>query len=602
MQTSISLNYVLSKEIGKNIYLNTYASDRNHYMENVSFVDYWDIDCKKVCISPGHNFLNEYNYYINNGKFYEPVTIKSTITNDKTTNKYILFFVCFDDIPFDINVNEVIHRPTDESLNNSERIFDTIASQVKVVSTVYPNATILVSSPILRYGTVNSKQNDKLKQKIFDLNLDNVVYDYTFDISELNPESFFAVVTNKESNIFVYCAEKDIPVIIYKKTEAQLCDLQLYKYFNELDQEDLHIYNISMDEFEIQDDNKNLEPFEVTFDISNSNKMIQNRTFLNTTLFTTEPFSIKSTPFKVHLYQDSMILKDLFSSDKNKELFSLTEKIDDENTIVVTLNLHNSFHMRCRKNKKRMLNWLCFDFDTLHKESVEKYMRFYYKSYALRVPIYNFTSLDEIKSKFNIEEIKTIDYNVNGNILVIFDNPFGANYTSKQHWVNSWMNIFDQLVSKLGNKNVIIKPYFKNKIRQKEINQLYYDNFTQYENVRYAEELLYVDLKEIIQTNDIYFAIKRQGTEFLKAYTNGIIMLSGLNTTELESKPDGKFVNEYEYTLSNVLSNIDNKLDEIKEFYNTNTLENLKKMTANFVAIEDIQNGTLFTSLKNSDL
>lgn len=602
MQTSISLNYVLSKEIGKNIYLNTYASDRNHYMENVSFVDYWDIDCKKVCISPGHNYLNEYNYYINNGKFYEPVTIKSTITNDKTTNKYILFFVCFDDIPFDINVNEVIHRPTDESLNNSERIFDTIASQVKDVSTVYPNATILVSSPILRYGTVNSKQNDKLKQKIFDLNLDNVVYDYTFDISELNPEKFLAVVTNKESNIFVYCAEKDIPVIIYTKTEAQLCDLQLYKYFNELDQEDLHIYNISMDEFEIQDDNKNLEPFEVTFDISDSNKMIQNRTFLNTTLFTIEPFSIKSTPFKVHLYQDSMILKDLFSSDKNKELFSLTEKIDDVNTIVVTLNLHNSFHMRCRKNKKRMLNWLCFDFDTLHKESVEKYMRFYYKSYALRVPIYNFTSLDEIKSKFNIEEIKTIDYNVNGNILVIFDNPFGANYTSKQHWVNSWMNIFDQLVSKLGNKNVIIKPYFKNKIRQKEINQLYYDNFTQYDNVRYAEELLYVDLKEIIQTNDIYFAIKRQGTEFLKAYTNGIIMLSGLNTTELESKPDGKFVNEYEYTLSNVLSNIDNKLDEIKEFYNTNTLENLKKMTANFVAIEDIQNGTLFTSLKNSDL
>lgn len=602
MQTSISLNYVLSKEIGKNLYMNTNASDRNHYMENVTFVDYWDIDCKKVYVSPGHNYLNEYNYYINNEKFYEPVMIKSTVTNDKTTNKYILFFVCFDDIPFDVNINEMIHRPNNDSINNSEKSFDKIASQVKDVSERYPNATILVSAPILRYGTANGKQNDRLKQKIFDLFLDNVIYDYTFDINELNPEKFLAVITNKESNIFVYCAEKDIPVIIYKKTEAQLCDLQLYKYFNELDWEDIYIYNISMDEFDIQDDDKNLEAFEVTFDMSNSTKMIENRTFLNTKLFTTEPFSIKSNPFKVHLYQDSMILKDLFLSDKNKELFSLTEKIDDENTIVVTLNLHNSFHMRCRKNKTRMLNWLCFDFDTLHKESVEKYMRFYYKSYALRAPVYNFTSLDEIKSKFDIEDIKTIDYNTDGNILVIFDNPFGANYTSKEHWIKSWTNVFDQLTSKLANKNIIIKPYFKNRVRQNEINQLYYDNFTQYDNIRYAEELLYIDLKEVIQTTDIYFAVKRQGTEFLKAYTNGIIMLSGLNTSELENKPDGKFVNEYEYTLSNVLSNVDNKLEEIKEFYNTNTLENLKKMTANFVAIEDIQNGTLFTSLKNLDL
>ena len=91
--------------------------------------------------------------------------------------------------------------------------------------------------------------------------------------------------------------------------------------------------------------------------------------------------------------------------------------------------------------------------------------------------------------------------------------------------------------------------------------------------------------------------MKRQGTEFLKAYTNGIIMLSGLTKSELETKPDGKFVNEYEFTLSNVLPDIENKLEEIKVFYNTNSIENLRKMTANFVAIEDIKNGTFFTSL-----
>jgi hypothetical protein len=260
------------------------------------------------------------------------------------------------------------------------------------------------------------------------------------------------------------------------------------------------------------------------------------------------------------------------------------------------MNLYNSFHSRCRKKKHRHLNWLCFDYDTLHQPNEEKYMRYYFQSYANRKPIYNFNNLDELKTKFGIDRIKEIDYDVNGKILLVFDNPYSANYSSEAHWVKSWTNIFERL--SVLNKEILIKPYSKNIVKQKEIDALFSDNFSKYQNVTYATDLLYTDLSTIINTNNIYFAVKRQGTDFLKSYTNGIIMISGLTKSELDIKPDGKFVNEYEYTLLDVMYDIDNKLKEIKENYNTNTFENLKKMTANFVAIEDVQNGLLLKGLK----
>ena len=68
-----------------------------------------------------------------------------------------------------------------------------------------------------------------------------------------------------------------------------------------------------MDEFNIQDDDKTQEIFDITYDTSNVNKMIENRNFIQTTLFNNETFTVdQTTPFKIHLYQDSMILKDLF--------------------------------------------------------------------------------------------------------------------------------------------------------------------------------------------------------------------------------------------------------------------------------------------------
>jgi hypothetical protein len=290
------------------------------------------------------------------------------------------------------------------------------------------------------------------------------------------------------------------------------------------------------------------------------------------------------------------MFKDMFSSEENKKLVSLTNNIDDENTLIVTMNLFNSFHLRCRKNKNRQLNWLCFDYDTLHQPSEEKYMRYYFQTYSNRKAIYNFDNLDELQTKFGIDNIKEKDFDVNGKILLVFDNPYSPNYSSEAHWVKSWTSIFETL--SVLNKEILIKPYSKNVVKQKEIDALFSDNFSKYQNVTYATDLLYTDLSTIINTNNIYFAVKRQGTDFLKSYTNGIIMISGLTKSELDIKPDGKFVNEYEYTLLDVMYDIDNKLKEIKENYNTNTFENLKKMTANFVAIEDVQNGLLLKGLK----
>ena len=37
-------------------------------------------------------------------------------------------------------------------------------------------------------------------------------------------------------------------------------------------------------------------------------------------------------------------------------------------------------------------------------------MRYYFQSYANRKPIYNFNDLDELKTKFGIDNIKEIDY------------------------------------------------------------------------------------------------------------------------------------------------------------------------------------------------
>ena len=63
-------------------------------------------------------------------------------------------------------------------------------------------------------------------------------------------------------------------------------------------------------------------------------------------------------------------------------------------------------------------------------------------------------------------------------------------------------------------------------------------------------------------------------------------------------KPDALYVGEYEFTLNHVCDeNPISILESIQEFYNDNVFENLKKMTANFVAIEDIENGYLMQKL-----
>ena len=586
MQNIFSLNYRLSSSIGENLYINTYPIDRNQYLENTTFIDIWDKSCNKVVISHEHKYLNEYNYYINNNEFYKEVSIKSSIPNDKSSDKCILFFVCYDEVPFEINLNECIYKLVNILL--IKQSIDIIVKQIETVAEEYPNSTIIVTSSLCKYATNIGKKNDILQKKLFDINLDNVVYDTTFDIDTIDNDKFLTVITNKESYLFVHCFEKEIPVISLDKVNTKVLDKQICKYFSNIDSESLYIYDITESEFDIQNYDEDMD---YEFD-NNKIKLLSNKLYINSTFFDKEI----STFDKIHLYQDAVMLKNMFSSEENTKLITLTNNIEDENTLIVTMNLYNSFHSRCRKNKNRHLNWLCFDYDTLHQPNEEKYMRYYFQSYANRKPIYNFNNLDELKTKFGIDNIKEIDYDVNGKILLILDNPYGPNYSSETHWVKSWTNIFEKL--SVLNKEILIKPYSKYSVKQKEIDTLFLDNFSKYQNVTYATDLLYTDLSTIINTNNIYFAVKRQGTDFLKSYVNGIIMISGLTKSELNVKPDGKFVNEYEYTLSDVMYDIDNKLKEIKETYNINTFDNLKKMTANFVAIEDIQNGLLLKGLK----
>lgn len=586
MQNIYSLNYRLSSSIGENLYINAYPIDRNQYLENTTFIDVWDKSCNKIVITHEHKYLNEYNYYINNNEFYKEVSVKSTIPNDKSTDKCILFFVCYDDVPFEINLNECIFKPTNKLL--IEQSIDIIVKQIETVSEEYPNSTIIVTSSLCKYATKTGQQNDILQNKLFDINLDNVIYDMTFDIDNLDNDKFLTVVTNKESHLFVHCLENEIPIILLDKVNTKVLDTQIYKYFSDIDSMSLYIHDISSSEFDIQNYDEDMN-----YEFENSKiKLLENKLYISSTFFDKEV----TTFDRIHLYQDSVMFKDMFSSEENKKLVSLTNNIDDENTLIVTMNLFNSFHLRCRKNKNRQLNWLCFDYDTLHQPSEEKYMRYYFQTYSNRKAIYNFDNLDELQTKFGIDNIKEKDFDVNGKILLVFDNPYSPNYSSEAHWVKSWTSIFETL--SVLNKEILIKPYSKNVVKQKEIDALFFDNFSKYENVTYATDLLYTDLSIIINTNNIYFAVKRQGTDFLKSYVNGIIMISGLTKTELDAKPDGKFVNEYEYTLSDVMYDIDNKLKEIKETYNTNTFDNLKKMTANFVAIEDIQNGLLLKGLK----
>mgnify|MGYP006947824879 CR=1 FL=1 len=67
-------------------------------------------------------------YSVNNNEFYKQVSVKSTIPNDKSTDKCILFFVCYDEVPFEINLNECIFKPVNTLL--IEQSIDIIIKQI----------------------------------------------------------------------------------------------------------------------------------------------------------------------------------------------------------------------------------------------------------------------------------------------------------------------------------------------------------------------------------------------------------------------------------------------------------------------------------------
>lgn len=567
---------------GENLYFNDLDNRKTDYLNNSAYVNMYDLKCTQLSLSIDNRVFNSYVSYINDIICPE---IRYTIPNDVNTNKKILFFISFPKIPFDCTFGSEIIRG---QMNQSE--IDKLCDQIRLTSQTYPTSTIIVFSTIFKHSIDNQ---NTLFECLFNLGLHNVHISVDFNMDSLNSNDFLAVVSNNTSLLCEHCNSVDIPIILASTHKCEsICDRFLMKCFNLINSPNLLVNKpLDLTIIPIQDYGKLRFNIADIFD-AKLHKYEENKRFLWREI----PRKVKSKLSKLHLFNDAIIFKDVFQNDINKDFITLTNDIQDDHSIVVTMNKFDAFHKERRKNKHTLLPWMCFDFDPVHPKESQKLFRFYTDSFTTRKNIYDFTSVDSLLKKFNFSSFSSCSFNPNGCILICLDNCFGPHYTNKEHWIQEWKHIIIKLITYFPKNKIILKPYSSYIPGIK--NTIIREFLSKYHQIQY-EESYNIDLLEYLKNNDnILFCVKRQGSQFLQAYLNGKIFLSGLQELDLIEKPDALFVGEYEFTLNHVCDeNPLSKLESIQHFYNENVLENLKKMTANFVAIEDIENGYFIQKL-----
>ena len=586
MQMYHTTNYLISEQAGENVYLNNFDCCRNDYIPNTVFVDMYDKDCTLKVVSAENKHFNSYYSYINTKSLPARAVVKRTVHNDYSTTKKILFHAVFSGIPSECDIGSQVY-PADVT----EGELDSIVESVRDLCGKYTSAEIVVSSTILKYVNQNGKDNDRLKEKIAALNKEKISYAYEFE--PIEESAYFLVVSNKESFLFVHCNEQNVPCATVRSCKMEsICDRYLSCcYHPSVEASSLDVFE-PPSEFYLLPHEASVYP-EVDQYFS---RYFANVSYMNNEL---RALAVHPSPTKLHLFNDAMMLKSVLGSQSNAELMALSPEIDSEGVLVVTLNKFDQFHRYCRTNKDTPLNWLCFDFDCVHSEHEETFMRFYLHNYTSYQQIYEFASLEELCAKFNFPSVTPPKFEgevESGTIIVCLDNPFGPNYANLQTWIDEWKSCFSKLVSRFPANSILVRPYIHEPVESAD---LCTKHLGEYPNLTLDPSIVDVDFSEYLRgRDDVLFCLKRQGAEFLKCFITGTMMISGLRELELAQKPDAKMIGKYEYTLDHLMDgDLQTKLEEIRTFYKTNLFESMKTMTSHFVAIDDLENGYFFRKL-----
>ena len=221
MQMYHTMNYLISEQAGENMYLNNFECCRNDYIPNTVFVDMYDKECTQKVVSAENKHFNAYYSYINTKSLPTKAVAKRTVQNEYSTTKKILFYAVLSGIPSECDIGGQIY-PADVA----EEELDAIAESVRELCDKYTSAEVVVSSTILKYVNQNGKDKDLLKQKIAALNNQRVSYVYEFD--PIEESTYFLVVTNKESLLFVHCNAQNVPCATVRCCDAErVCDRYL---------------------------------------------------------------------------------------------------------------------------------------------------------------------------------------------------------------------------------------------------------------------------------------------------------------------------------------------------------------------------------------
>lgn len=560
-------NVQFGKVFGNNFYFNRRTLIRSNHTQNNINVNCWDIDATKKVFSLEHEYYNEFYKKPNENEY-------STKINYKDTRQTVLYYITFDDLPYEIRKDEF-----GSVYNGSvgESFVDDIIKQIERVAKFYKYAKIKVISNVLKYRTEKSIENDVIQERIEKLNNIRVSYEPMYDMRVMR--DVLCVYTNNVSYLFVHCNSMGVPVVLSKDLDYVVYDKYVYDKFNKMDDKEFKMY--SNEEFIVMDMVVDNDEFVVDEKYRTTKREIEKKIIEGTT---------RSTFKKLYFYKDAVIIKELFDTPENMKLINIVEKLEDvdNETLIVTLNNKLPYNNYLRKNQDKRFNWLGFDFDIIRNDSNENSIRYYMQSYGNVKPMYDFVTVKDIQDMYHIKNIKDTVLNEEGKIVLCLDYPVGINYQSKKIWFEKWNEIIEKIKSKFSN-TIVCKTYFDDNERKMITKEVFDKYFGELDNVEYDNSK--VSFIDRIKNDDVYFCVKRQGALYLKCYLNGKILLTGLTMRERECKPDRMMFMNLESALDDVVEGKENLINIAKK-NNEERLSIMKSSTNNLTKINDIKNGT----------
>lgn len=577
------LNVQYGKEFGINPYFNSVEMSRNHYTMNNVVVNCWDLEATKKVFSVEHEFFNN-NYHellygtnLHNASY-------TLVNNDTNTSKKIVYYVVFERVPFELLTPQGKIYDGSVSLD----FVNDVMTHLQEILNHYTNANVIVCSNILKYRTENGIKNDLLMSNINELNNARLSYDAQYDLNSLNPSEVLGVFSNKVSYLFAHCNSKGMPIVLRHDIEDKFSvfDDYIYKKFNKITDTEFKVF--TNDEFSTTPINAPNNTFTVDPKYTSGKSMVEKQILVEQT-------GAKQYQ-KLFFHCDAHIIKPLFETNENKALVNIVSNPEevDESTLIVTLNNKSYYNNFLRKNHERFYNWLGIDFDILNEDSTEKSMRYYMQSFGNIKPMYSFSTKEEIQTKFNITSLKNVELKSTGKILLCLDYPVGINYSSLNKWYTYWNNVISKLKTKFTN-HILVKTYFDDQDRKSKTKEVY-DKLFRHDDYRITYDNSSESFMNVMKRDDIYFCVKCQGALFLKCFTNGKVLLSGLPKEDILKKPDKSFFMNIEHSLNDVVEDVIS-LSDVVTNYNAEQFNILNTTTQNLTTIDDIKKGSFVNKI-----